>query len=159
MTSKLRIKVGEIEIDYEGSDDFIKEQFPTLLRTLQELQGLSGPAKPPKPPNAPAGTKTRVPQSMSTNTIAQKLQVKSGSELARAAAARLGIVLSKDTFTRKEISVEMRSAKSFFKRSHANNLDNSLKKLLDDGKLLLQADKTYALADGERTELEKKIAD
>lgn len=33
VSSKLRIRIGDVEIDYEGAEDFLREQVPELLKT------------------------------------------------------------------------------------------------------------------------------
>jgi hypothetical protein len=38
VASKLRIRIGEVEIEYEGSDEFLKEELPELLKTAMELR-------------------------------------------------------------------------------------------------------------------------
>jgi hypothetical protein len=160
MPSKLRIKVGSFEIEYEGDDAFIKDQLPSLLVTLQEFrtpdeeeqEETSTPNETTSKSNGQHNSQT------STNTVAQKLGAKSGSDLLTAAAVRLGIVLNNPTFTRKDAHTEMKSATSFYKKSFANNLDNYFKTLLDNGTLLLQADSSYSLSQAKRQELEKKIA-
>jgi hypothetical protein len=42
MTSKIKIKMGAIEIDYEGSEEFLKEELPSLLKTVSDLYKSSG---------------------------------------------------------------------------------------------------------------------
>jgi hypothetical protein len=37
MSSKLRIRIGEIEIDFEGTEEFIKQELPELLKTATTL--------------------------------------------------------------------------------------------------------------------------
>jgi hypothetical protein len=34
MTSKIRIKLGAIEVEYEGSEQFLKEELPQLLTAV-----------------------------------------------------------------------------------------------------------------------------
>jgi hypothetical protein len=162
MSSKLRIKLGSLEVDYEGTDEFIKEQLPGLLKTLHEMRVVAEAESEPEP--APGGNKTIDTQftgdaaSLSTNTIAGKLAAKTGSDLLKAAAIRLGIVQKKVTFTRKELLAEMRAAPHFYKKSYANNIDKSFKVLTEAGVILLQSDNTFALAANKRADLAKAIA-
>jgi hypothetical protein len=151
--SKIRIKLGPLEVDYEGTDGFIKEQLPALLKTLQDFRvpEVAGPDAPKPDIQPPRGQ-------LSTNTIAQKLGAKSGGDLVRAAAARLGIALGKATFTRKELHDEMKTATSYYKKSMANNLDKYIKAVVDSGTLHLQADGLYSLSASGKTALEQKLA-
>ena len=155
--SKLRLKLGAFEVDYEGSDEFIKDQLPVLLKTLREIGVLGEALKGAEDVDEERGA-GRAHKTLSTNTIAHKQQAKTGSDLAKAAAARLGIALNKESFTKKEILAEMRTAKSFYKASFASNIDSYLKTLIGEGTLLLQADDTFALSAGKRAALEQTIA-
>jgi hypothetical protein len=74
--------------------------------------------------------------------------------LIRAAAARLGIVLNKATFTRKELHEECKSATSYYNKRVTNNFDKYIKTLLNDGTLLLQGEGIYAIAAVKATEIE-----
>lgn len=156
MTSKLRIKIGSLEIEYEGSDEFIKVELPMLLDKLYELKG-SSEVEESDDDETQDGNGKAPGLDMTTNTIAQKLGAKSGSDLTKSAAARLGLILGKETFSRKEILKEMGSAKSFFKKSYRNNLDNSLKTLLTNNVLLLQGENIYALHDTAAKDLKAKL--
>lgn len=37
MESKIRIKLGAIEIEYEGSENFLRKELPDLVKTVTEL--------------------------------------------------------------------------------------------------------------------------
>ena len=58
MNSKIRIKLGPIEVEYEGSEAFLKEELPQLLTAVSDLYSKSNIAKeinlpggtPPPPP-------------------------------------------------------------------------------------------------------------
>jgi hypothetical protein len=158
--SRLRIKLGDFELDYEGTDEFIKDQLPGLLKSIHEIEPKIAKASPAK---GAAGNGDKSSPAFhsetSTNTIAQKLEAKTGPELAKAAAARLALVLKKATFTKKDNLAEMRSATNFFKKSHQNNADKILKSVTDDGTLLLQASGSYAFADASRIAMEEKLAE
>ena len=42
MTSKIRIKLGPIEVEYEGTESFLKEELPQLLEAVANLYKQSG---------------------------------------------------------------------------------------------------------------------
>lgn len=44
-TAKIRIKVGEIEVDYEGSETFLNKQLPGLVEKLSQLTEKLPPSK------------------------------------------------------------------------------------------------------------------
>ena len=90
MTTKLRLKVGEVEIDYEGDEKFLKEELPKLLKTALDLKraaSLGSGAEEESTQNegkggandgaAAAGTAL----AMTTANIAAKLGAKKGPDL------------------------------------------------------------------------------
>ena len=96
MVAKVRVKVGEFEVDYEGDAAFLPDGLLGMIEKISEMlkhipmqPHVSG--KPPIPTNA---------GSLSTSTIASKLAVKSGSDLVYAAAAHLRLSKGKETFMR-----------------------------------------------------------
>lgn len=156
MASKIRIRIGDTEIEYEGSDDFLRDELPGLLRTVTELHR----AKPPavggggaSPP--PAGTALGI----TTGTIAARLQVKTGSDLALAAAARLTFGLSKDTFSRQELLAEMKTATTYYQKNYSGNLTKALKTLIAKTKLKETGTNAFSLTATARTEMEDVLAD
>lgn len=158
MTSKIRIKLGAIEIEYEGSESFLKEELSDLLAAVAKLYKESGP--PPETPNPPpnlGSVGTPIAQG-TTATIAAKLAVKSGPDLILAACARMTFVSGQTSFTRKQISDEMKGATGYYKKTYFNNLSGYLEQLVKDQKLVEPASGTFALSIPTRTALEKQIA-
>ena len=41
MESKVRIKIGQTEVEYEGSEAFIKEELMNFVKTVMELNRVS----------------------------------------------------------------------------------------------------------------------
>ena len=50
----MRIKMGPIEIDYEGSEDFLKQELPAILTAVSTLHKESGLVE-----DSPAGASSR----------------------------------------------------------------------------------------------------
>src|SRR5690349_3289925 len=99
-SAKIRIKIGEIEIEYEGHASFLQDE---LLNLVQNLVGFYAEHKAAIPIDAPSdnlqvGSSVGVspPLDHSTNTIAAHLGASSGPELAIAAAAHLTFVKRQD---------------------------------------------------------------
>jgi len=155
MTSKIRIKLGPIEVEYEGSEDFLKEELPRFLEAVSNLYKQSG-----LPAMSPAGASGGgAPQLQgTTGSIAAKLLCKTGPDLIMAAAARLTFVAGQETFNRKDLLKEMKAAKAYYKTSHRDNLTGSLNGLTKDGKLLEIAKDTYSLSANSKSELGAKLA-
>jgi hypothetical protein len=158
MTSKLRIKVGEVEIDVEGSEDFLKAEVPILLKAAMDLAKAAPAAT--NAPNRPSGTTPPGDPNLSgtTTTIAAKLSVNTGPKLLIAAAAHLTLVARKETFTREDLLEQMRGASRYYKNSYGSNLSQSLATAISQGNLIENTRNVYALSAKARAELEAKLA-
>ena len=165
--SKIRIKLGAIEVEYEGSESFLKEELPALLTAVSDLYQRSSQ----NPLEQPAVIKTEGLSSsdngrseekalieMTTGSIAAKLNVKSGPELVLAAAARLCLVEGQAKFPRKQLIEQMRSATAYFKTTYVSNLGSSLKTLLKDGRLNEPSKDTFALTASSEKDLRNRLA-
>lgn len=164
MSSKLRIRIGEVEIDYEGTEEFLKQELPQLLKTAMELHKASGatPASDgnKKKDGAAAGGGGGAALSLTTASIAAKLGSKSGSDLLTAAAAHLALVKKTEPFSRQQLLDEMQSATSYYKSSYSPNLSKYIKTAIQkEGPLSETAKNMYALKAAARADLEKKLAD
>lgn len=160
-TAKMRIKMGPIEIDYEGSEDFLKQELPAILTAVSSLHKESGLVENSPPGansgNGAAGSNQTAPIGMSVTTISAKLGVKSGADLALAAAARLTRGGS-SSFSRQQLLDEMKAATGFYKTTIRSNLSNYLLTLVKEGKLQETAKDTYSLSMATKTEIEAKLA-
>lgn len=163
-TTKLRMKMGQVEVEYEGSEQFLKDEVPALMSAVADLRASStgddeddgaGSAADTTNPGAAAqgGTLTGT-----TATLAGKLKVNSGPELILAACARLTMVRGEPQFKRKQILDEMRSASGYFKSSYSDNLSKYLKTLVKSGSLVEVSQGVYALNATKREQLEKQLA-
>jgi hypothetical protein len=161
-SAKIRIKIGAIEIEYEGKASFLQDELLNLVQNLvgfyaEHKAAIPVDARPDEPEkNGSGGSSAQLDHS--TNTIAGHLGAASGSDLAIAAAARLTFVKKQDKFTRKEIDTEMKSATTYYNKNMSSNLSSSLNTLVK-GKRLNQIEKdVYALSASERITLEVKFA-
>lgn len=160
MASKIRIKVGAAEIEFEGSEEYMREELPRLVEMLGDLapsdrqQEGEEDAEILPPSDDPKKRKLE----LTTNTIATKLNVTSGSELALAACAHLCFVKGADTFKRANILAEMKLASNYYKQTYSNNLSKALQTLVKTGKLLETAQDTYALVAKEKTRVEALLS-
>lgn len=153
MEHKIKIKIGTIEIEYEGNENYLKKDLPDLLDKIITLKN-----------SIPNEIETQIPEQennpildvektndnssiqMSTNSIAAKLSAKTGTDVTIAAIAHLVFVQGKDTFHRKEILTEMKKASNYYKSSHGKNLSVSLKTLTSSHKIIERKKDTYALS-------------
>ncbi|UTW47719.1 hypothetical protein [Bacterioplanoides sp. SCSIO 12839] len=165
MDSKIKIKMGPIEIEYEGSEAFLKEELPALLSAVSDLYKESGVTEAPtaqEPVAAPVQNSSVDASSSAlqatTGSIAAQLGVKSGPDLILAAAARMTFSLGMDTFSRSQITEEMKTASAYFKKTHVNNLTKYLNQLVKDQKLLETSKNTYALSASAKSSIGARIA-
>lgn len=161
--ASIRVKLGSVEIEYQGDAAFLQTD---LVRTVKELLDLqqqfpaASATQPspvvsgdPPPPGASLGNYDH-----STNTIATLLSVNSGPELAKAAAAHLHFAKGSKTFSRQELIDAMRSAPAYFKETFVNNLSSSLKRLTKDDILRIVGNDTFSLSAKAIAEIEPKLA-
>lgn len=160
MPSKIRIKVGEVEIEYEGDEQFSKKELAGLLTTVAELHNAVGVPhkKTQQGASAQSDTPTTSNIKLTTTSIAHKLSVKTGPDLLIAAAAHLTLVKHQATFSRQELLDEMKSATSYYNKNYAKNLSQNITSTLKENKLTESAKDTYALTAGAIKELETHLA-
>ncbi len=159
---KLRLKTAQVEIEYEGSEEFLRSDLLRLITEVAEIHKTNPPIETP----AQQGNETQSGISSSNNStinlsvksIATKLSAKTGSDLTLAACAYLSLSSNRDTFSRKDILDAMRTAANFYKNSYNNNLNKYLDGLIKANKILQQANDVYALRDQVRSEMESKLA-
>ena len=158
--SKIRIKVGSTEVEFEGSEEYMKQELPSLLELLTESAMTDTEADEAEEAEVlePSGDPGKQRLELTTNTIAVKLGAKTGTDLALAACTHLSLVKGADSFLRKHILGEMRLATNFYKRSYAANLSSYLKTLVANSKILEVAEDKYALDAKEKGNLEQKLS-
>jgi hypothetical protein len=156
VTSKVRVKLGQLEVECEGTEEFLRDELPKLLEAFSKLQPtplrgehLSETSDLGKGTNGAIGT---------TATIAGRIGCKTGPELMIAAAARLTLGGAQETFTRKDWLAEMKSAKSYFKKTMESNFTVNAGRLVKGGEILEVTDGEYSLAATKLTEVKEKLA-
>ena len=158
MQSKIKIKIGYIELEYEGDAAFIEKG---LVKLLEEVVSKLPQKIAPQhlgETSSSSNTANALNIEDSTNTIAGHLDVKSGTDLIMAAAAHLTLVKGQAKFTRKEVTDEIKSATTYFNVNHIGNLTKNLNGLTKSKKLNLVATDTFALSPTEKKAIEAKLA-
>ncbi|UPH72134.1 hypothetical protein LGT41_0004735 [Abyssibius alkaniclasticus] len=146
---RLSLKLGALEVEYEGPSSFAEERLMGIISELSELN-IPDVAQAGPPTSAMSGP-TQTPQisdsrpKLSTSDFAVKMGAKSGSDLTMAAAASLHHTRGLEDFRRSDILNEMKGAKAFFKASYGSNLSKSLEMLVKTGRLQNPRADTYAL--------------
>ena len=161
MNGKIRIKFGAMEIEFEGSEQFLKEEFLEMIREVCSLARETGvnPFQFQDAPKEPTTSSGQLSGELGTNTVAQKLAVKSGPELMIAAAAKLTLIDKKDKFNSKDLVSEMRKATSYFKGTFSKNAVHSINSLVKTGKLNDVGSGNYSLPANSRAEFIVKLKD
>ncbi len=148
VASKIRIKLGDIEVEYEGSDAFIKGELQELLEKMSTFQPASKPgAAAPKSSDGAKHVGT-------TATLASRLGDSSGTGLVLAACGHLTLVKGMDRFERQKILDEMKAATGYYKKTFNNNLTSYLGRLVKNKKLLELSKGEFCLTADARRELE-----
>ena len=165
MTAKVRIKFGQFEIDYEGDEKFLEKDLVDLatqvVNVFKDHAKILTEKPSPSSSDRTFDSAKKFDDTLSTNTIASKLDVKTGPELILAAAAYLALVQGKATFSRKEIMEEMKNATTFFRSSYlGGNLTKYLNTLVNPKKQLnLVRQDTYSLTAEAKRTLEAVLAE
>lgn len=133
MESKIRIKIGPVEVEYEGSEAFLKKELLDILKTVTEYSRSMGAVAEHGEDKADNTNKKVV--KLSTKSIAAKLSASSGQDIVIAATAHLALVKQQDVFSRQQILKEMQTASGYYKTSYGANLSGYLKTLLKNGTL------------------------
>lgn len=157
--SKIRIRMGSIEVECEGSEQFIKKELPDILAAISKLNRESGVANEAGGGGASEGGAVAPGKLVGTTaTLAGKLKVKSGNDLIIAGAAHLTLVAGKLEFSRQDLLGQVKGASGYYKDTYNKNLTNYLNSRVKAGELLEPRTGYYALSAGKKAELEKALA-
>jgi hypothetical protein len=162
MTSKIHIRMEGIEVDFEGSEEFVRDELARVLTAVSALQtsipNTNGPGNLLPSTGSTGGPGGPGGLALTTGSIAAKLSANSGTDLVLASAGRLALVEGRDTYTRQDLLTEMKTAAGYYRTTYSNNLSSYLQTLVRDGKLVETAANTFALAATARAELSSRLA-
>lgn len=164
--AKVRIKVGSMELEYEGDPSFLDGGIEALLVSMGDLASRAPdePAETPTAPLAPVIGNGNSPApsgsfNFSTNTIAAHLNAKTGPELAICALAQLELVQGKSSSNRAEILAEMKNATTYYNTNMSSNHSKNLSSLTKAKRINQVGKDTYSLSASERKRVEAKVAE
>jgi hypothetical protein len=156
MTSKLRIKFGQAEIEFEGESEFIKDHLMEFTKSLIQFSAAK---------TSPASNKQNDNEvtsdgelSLSTNSIAAKIGANDCPGLALAALAHLQLCKGESLVDKAAILREMKTVTGIYKNSMSSNLSKALPRLMRAGKVNEQATGKFSLSNGERSNIEAQIS-
>lgn len=161
-TAKIRLKIGQLEVEYEGNDIFLKDDIFQMLEKISDFHGKHLPTTPSEPAQVDGENGHATPKkkniTMSVAAIATRLNAKSEPEMAMVAATHLALVQEKDTFTKHDIRDNMKKAKGRYKKGMGHNLTDSLRRLVDQERLHEVSDGCYTLSEEEQTNMVNLLA-
>ena len=155
---RVKLKASWLEIEYEGAASHLGEYVIDLVDHLLSTRDQGGGPLP----TISSDTKDPIGDGptaldLSTSTVATKLSAETGTDLVRAAAAKLSIVDGKQTFSRQELLNEMKLAPAFYRETYSSNLSKSLDRLVKADKLRLTGRHLYAISSKEHDDLLAKL--
>lgn len=161
-TVKVRLKFGQSELDYEGPLSFLQNDFSVFMKEMADFCKNHSTTMDADSPISSEETSKQAPNkskefNLSTESIASRIQVKTGPELALAASIRLNLVKGEEEFSRQDILEEMRSAKAYYKKSMGSNLISHITGLVKNQSLNEISSGIYALSAAKRAEMEKLL--
>ena len=146
-TTKISLKFGDIQVEYDGNVAELTKYLPELLETISRFSapknGQDRDANEMDLSNVVPIRGDASKMEATTNMIASKMGCNSGPDLIKAAALQLTLVQGKGKFTRLELVKEMKTS-SYHRITYEKNLSVYLKTLFKD--FLNEAQKnTYSI--------------
>lgn len=161
--AKVKVKVGSIELEYEGAASFLGDGLNDLL---EHVAGISKTvpivqANVATSEIAPIQQAAEAPTqklNLSTASIAARLGVSTGPDLAICAMAHLELVKGATSYDRKTIVAEMRTAGSYFNASMSSNSSATMASLVKNKKANEVSTGKFCLHATERKRVESSLA-
>ena len=184
MATRIRVRKGDMEVEYEGSEQFLRTELSSLLQAASTFPSGSGrraqspPAGPAAPGRtsgggkrsarktpararsvdaAPAGQDPGMPPGVAD--VAARMGCRHGTDLVLAASAQLSIRAGEKSFSRAALLGEMKTAADYYKPVYGKNLSRYLKNLIRERQLEEPGPGIYALTARARRELKKLLAE
>ena len=163
--AKIKVRVGSMEIEYEGDPSFLADGLHGLLDkmsglTLEKLPKEKGEPSSKSLEKLPQSPPNNNASSVSTATIAADMKAKTCGELATCALAKLQIVNGSNSASRQDIMREMKTATAYYKQSmRGGNLSQALTALVKAQRLNQLSNDSYSLRAPELQKFEAKIAE
>ena len=159
--ARIHLKIGDLEVEYEGGESFLRDDLSTILDAMAEClkeHGIVRVSDSPSDAKEIGGATHRdLELDLSTATIISRMNAETGPELAMAAATNLTLVENVNTFSRADILAAMKKATSYYKASMGSNLTGTLKRLVKTNRLNENAANVYALTVNEKKKMEELL--
>lgn len=146
--SRIKIKMGPVEVEYEGTETFLKDELLDMVKAVSELYRELGGKIQETGSGAGGGERTGGSYTGTTNQVATKLGISKGADLIAAAGAKIHFVDGKERFSRNELLEEAKTASSHYSDStHRKNLSSILQTLVKNDTFNEPSTDTYALTE------------
>ncbi len=161
MSGKLRLKVGPIEIEYDGDIRGANADVMALVEAAADVyrrKGLANGDRVPRTIDVPPET-GRLRISGSAASIASRLNCISGPELIIAAAAWLTFVEGEEWFEATQLLAVMKQASAHYALGYEDTLADDIRGLVRSGKLEEISEDLYTLSAMMRRQLQQTLAE
>jgi hypothetical protein len=156
MSSRVRLKIGPVEVELESSDRISTDEILEIASAATELLRQQDRGADAASPPGEGRKALRIYGS--TASIASRLNCISGPELILAAAAHLTFVLGEEWFEAPRLLDEMKGASAHYDRSYQSALEGDVRGLVQSGKIVEVSPGLYALSATMRRELQRALA-
>ncbi len=156
MESKVHIRVDQIEIDCEGSEEFVRVELPKILDAIGKFSQIAE-SNNRRGDDREVTPKKATVHAATTATVATKLGAKTGADVVMAAAAKLSLIDNREDFSRDGLLAEMKNAKGFYKKTYSNNLSSYLSTLVKQNKLHEVSSDCYSIPESVAGEMRKLL--
>jgi hypothetical protein len=157
MDGKLRIKAKGIEIDWEGSVEFLSKELPQLIASIVEALGaLPGNHVEDEPATDAPKQKIKT-GTFTTAHLAARTSAQTSNDLFKVALAKLQLSDGLEVASRSQIIAEMKTAPRIFKENMVKNLSQAIRSLQTSGQINEPANNKFSLTDQQLEQLKGQI--
>ena len=161
MASSIKIKVGALEVEYQGEESYLTKVLPVLIEKLVEVSKHLAPERPASLARGggegAASTDPPKYADLTIDEIASRTSGTKGVGLVVSGAAWLTFHEGKTIFSRKDLLAAMKQS-AHYQGMDRSNLSRNLKALLKAQRLRKTAEQQYGLTATERTSVESALA-
>ena len=161
--ASIRFKVGDLELEYQGSSSFIEDGLMELFEKALSYRDFQAKPLEQTPEHTADQGDESSPRQLATDislaTMISRLGAKTGTDVLFLAAAHLVVCQGKNRFSRAHIHENAKSADGYYKKSIGSNLTAYLARLLKEGRLSQYSDSSYSLPESHRLSVQRGLVD
>jgi len=146
MTVRLRLKRGELELEYEGESDLLAKCLSGWIELLRD--GLEDESTAKSPTVKRSNSKIGETIETTTSAIASAIGARTGPDLFKAALGYYQLAQGRERASRSEVLTQMRSASQVYRAAMTANLSKIIRSLLSDRQINEPQPGIYCLTSG-----------